>query len=100
LNYYKVEKREDLYYLIGNNEVVLPESPIVFYKIKETLPKSENLFMKYMKQAMSAMKKSSVETSPIVPQSDSNKKIYRPLLPLIRKKFMNSRKSDSKKISL
>jgi GTP pyrophosphokinase len=74
LNYYKVEKREDLYYLIGNNEVVLPESPDRFYKIKETLPKSENLFMKYMKQAMSAMKKSSVETSPIVPQSDSNKK--------------------------
>ena len=74
LNYYKVEKREDLYYLIGNNEVVLPESPDRFYKIKETLPKSENLFMKYMKQAMSAMKKSPVETSPIIPPSDSNKK--------------------------
>jgi GTP pyrophosphokinase len=74
LNYYKVEKREDLYYLIGNNEVVLPESPDRFYKIKETLPKSENLFMKYMKQAMSAMKKSPVETNPIIPPSDSNKK--------------------------
>lgn len=71
LNYYKVEKKEDLYYFIGNNDVMLPDNPAVFSKLKETVPKSENLFVRYVKQAMNAMKKAPSE--PITVASLSKK---------------------------
>lgn len=57
LRYFKVDRKEDLYYLIGNNDVVLPENAQKFFTVKESAPKTENLFVRYMKQAMSAMKK-------------------------------------------
>ncbi|HOV71638.1 MAG TPA: GTP pyrophosphokinase, partial [Dysgonamonadaceae bacterium] len=53
--------KEDLYYLIGNNDITLPDNPNVFYKVKEGAPKSENLFVRYVKQAMNAMKKAPSE---------------------------------------
>lgn len=56
LNYYNVEKREDLHYMIGNIDIVLPSSPDQFYQ-KKAQPKQENLLVRYMKQAMSAIKK-------------------------------------------
>lgn len=62
LNYYKVEKREDLHYLIGNAEVKLPASKDVFHRYREEQPKQDNLFVRYMKQAMGVMKKSPDDT--------------------------------------
>ena len=58
LNYYQVDNKEILYYLIGNNEIVLPESSSVFFNVKVPIKKQDNLFVRYMKQAMSAMIKS------------------------------------------
>lgn len=60
LHYYKLEKKEDLFYFLGNGDISLPDASSKFYKIKDDAPqKSNNLFVRYMKQAMSAMKKSS-----------------------------------------
>lgn len=60
LNYYKIEKRDDLFYLIGKEDVKLPDDPAVFFKVKDAdLPKQDNLLVRYMKQAMSAIKKPS-----------------------------------------
>lgn len=61
LNYYNVEKREDLHYMIGNKDITLPANFEQFYK-KKPEPKQENLLMRYMKQAMSAIKKSPAES--------------------------------------
>ena len=58
MNYYQVENKELLYYLIGNNEVVLPDSLSVFFNVKVPVKKQDNLFVRYMKQAMNAMIKS------------------------------------------
>lgn len=57
LNYYKIEKREDLYFLIGNNDIVLPNNPGVFFNVKQVPEKQDNLFVRYVKQAMNALKK-------------------------------------------
>ncbi len=57
LHMYKAENKEDLYYLIGNNEVILPADKKAFIKIKEEPEKKDNLFVRYVKQAMSAIKK-------------------------------------------
>jgi GTP pyrophosphokinase len=59
MNVYNAENKEDLYFLIGNNEIILPQDKQVFIKVKEEPDKSENLFVRYMKQAMSAIKKPS-----------------------------------------
>lgn len=64
LNYYNIERREDLHYAIGNGEIELPESKEIFLKQKELHPKQDNLFMRYMKQAMGVIKKA--------PHDDSN----------------------------
>lgn len=64
LNYYNIERREDLHYAIGNGEIELPESKEIFLKQKEQHPKQDNLFMRYMKQAMGVIKKA--------PHDDSN----------------------------
>ncbi len=58
LHYYKIEKLEDLFYLIGVNEIELPQDKTKFYKI-DTEKQSDNLLMRYMKQAYHAMRKSS-----------------------------------------
>jgi GTP pyrophosphokinase len=54
---YNAENKEDLYFLIGNNDIILPQDKQVFIKVKDEPAKSENLFVRYMKQAMSAIKK-------------------------------------------
>lgn len=67
LNYYKSEKREDLHYGIGNGEFKLPDSKEIFLRVREPQPKQDNLFVRYMKQAMSAIIKS--------PEENKNPKI-------------------------
>ena len=57
LHAYNAENKEDLYFLIGNNDIILPQDKQVFIKVKDEPTKSENLFVRYMKQAMSAIKK-------------------------------------------
>ena len=60
LHLYKAENKEDLYFLIGSNEVTLPDSSEAFQKVKTTESESEkqdNLFVRYVKQAMNAIKK-------------------------------------------
>lgn len=59
LHSYKAENKEDLYFMIGHNEVILPTSKNVFFKIREEPEKQDNLFVRYMKQAMNAIKKPS-----------------------------------------
>ncbi len=53
-----------MHYAIGNGEIELPESKEIFLKQKELHPKQDNLFMRYMKQAMGVIKKA--------PHDDSN----------------------------
>ncbi|MBF6597032.1 MAG: bifunctional (p)ppGpp synthetase/guanosine-3',5'-bis(diphosphate) 3'-pyrophosphohydrolase [Fermentimonas sp.] len=54
---YNAGNKEDLYFLIGNNDIILPQDKQVFIKVKDEPEKFENLFVRYMKQAMSAIKK-------------------------------------------
>ena len=88
LHIYKAENKEDLYFLIGNNEVTLPENREGFKKMKSPTPeKQDNLFMRYVKQAMNAIKKSpepkvangvEVESkTKIVPMEPTNPKVNR-----------------------
>ncbi|MBK5195160.1 MAG: bifunctional (p)ppGpp synthetase/guanosine-3',5'-bis(diphosphate) 3'-pyrophosphohydrolase [Proteiniphilum sp.] len=58
LHSYKAENKEDLYFLIGNNEVQLPADKETFVKLKAEPQKQDNLFVRYVKQAMSAIIKS------------------------------------------
>ena len=60
LHYYDVERKEDLYYQIGNNELELPQDYTKFYKFKQK-EQSDNLLLRYMKQAYNAMRKQSDE---------------------------------------
>ena len=57
LNYYKIENRDDLHYAIGNGEIELPQSKEILLKQKLGEPKQDNLFVRYMKQAMGVIKK-------------------------------------------
>jgi guanosine-3',5'-bis(diphosphate) 3'-pyrophosphohydrolase len=57
LHMYKAENKEDLYYMIGNNDIILPADKKAFIKIKDEPEKKDNLFVRYVKQAMSAIKK-------------------------------------------
>lgn len=59
-NYYKIEKRDDLFFMLGNNELQLPHDRADFFKQKaEDDPKQDSLIMRYMKQAMNAIIKPS-----------------------------------------
>ncbi len=63
LNYYKVEKREDLHYGLGSGNFKLPDSVDKLLRQRESVePKQDNLFVRYMKQAMSGFKKLPEET--------------------------------------
>lgn len=64
LHSFKADNKEDLFFMIGNNEITLPVEKNAFSKMKSTDDSSrqDNLFVRYMKQAMSAIKKSPVET--------------------------------------
>ncbi|MDR2815091.1 MAG: RelA/SpoT family protein [Proteiniphilum sp.] len=57
LHVYKAENKDDLYYLIGNNDVPLPSGKEAFFKMKPAPEKQDNLFVRYMKQAMNVIKK-------------------------------------------
>ena len=58
LNYYKTERREDLHFGIGSGELKLPDTRDKLLKQREfTEPKQDNLFVRFMKQAMSGFKK-------------------------------------------
>lgn len=57
LHVYKAENKDDLYYMIGNNEVLLPSNKDAFFKMKVEPEKQDNLFVRYMKQAVNAIKK-------------------------------------------
>lgn len=85
-SYYKAEKKDDLYFLIGNNDVILPADRSVFFKMKTDAEKQDNLFVRYMKQAMNVIKKSPNDVKPLsgaeneveaVPAEKENKKIDR-----------------------
>ncbi|MGI6572760.1 MAG: RelA/SpoT family protein [Fermentimonas sp.] len=59
LHIYKAENKEDLYFLIGSNKVTLPETREALRKMKPSTPeKQDNLFVRYVKQAMNAIIKS------------------------------------------
>ena len=62
LHYYDIDKKEDLFYKIGNNDIDLPRDYAEFYKNKKDV-QSDNLLLRYMKQAYNAMRKTSDEAS-------------------------------------
>ncbi|MDR0422411.1 MAG: RelA/SpoT family protein [Proteiniphilum sp.] len=57
LHIYKAENKDDLYFLIGNKSVSLPPDREAFFKMKIEPEKQDNLFVRYMKQAMNVIKK-------------------------------------------
>lgn len=59
-SYFGIDKREDLFFTLGDGEVKLPDSIDVILKQKAPQTKQENLFMRYMKQ-MGVIKKSQSE---------------------------------------
>lgn len=58
LHIYRAENKEELYFLIGNKEITLPPNKDAFFKMKIEPDKQDNLFVRYMKQAMNAIIKS------------------------------------------
>ena len=70
LHMYKAENKEDLYFLIGNNEVSLPTDKSAFIKMKTDPEKNDNLFVRYVKQAMSAIKKPQGDNKAAKKESD------------------------------
>ena len=62
LHYYDIERKEDLFFKIGNNEIELPQDYNKFFKAKEK-DQSDNLLLRYMKQAYHAMRKQSDESA-------------------------------------
>ena len=70
LHYYNIDKKEDLFYQIGNNDVELPQDYTKFYNVKEK-DQSDNLLLRYMKQAYNAMRKPSDDVSKIKIDIDS-----------------------------
>lgn len=86
LHSYKAENKEDFYFLIGNNDVALPADKNAFFKIREEPEKQDNLFVRYMKQAMNAIKKPSSD------QKSVNKDAESPMLRLESEKSRVNRK--------
>ena len=58
LHYYNIDRKEDLFYQIGNNEIELPQDYKTFFKDKSK-EQTDNLLLRYMKQAYKAMRKTS-----------------------------------------
>ena len=81
LHSYKAENKEDLYYMIGNNEVALPIQKEAFFKLKEVPERQDNLFVRYVKQAMNAIKKSPQESGKVI-QAGGDEGIERPIPPM------------------
>ena len=66
LHYYNIDKKEELFYKIGNNDIELPQDYSEFYNNKKDAP-SDNLLLRYMKQAYNAMRKPSDDGSKTKP---------------------------------
>lgn len=56
LDYYKRDNKEDLFYAIGNNDIGLPQKIEKLQNIRKQ--NSNNVLMRYVKQAFSAVRKS------------------------------------------
>ena len=61
LHYYDIDRKEDLFYQLGNNDIELPQDYAKFYKLDKLKDQSDNLLLRYMKQAYNAMRKQSDE---------------------------------------
>ena len=72
LHYYDIDKKEDLLYRIGNGDIELPQDYSEFYKNKKDV-QSDNLLLRYMKQAYNAMRKPSEEGAKAKPLQDVEK---------------------------
>ena len=72
LHYYNVDRKEDLFYQIGSNEIELPQNYKVFFKEKST-EQSDNLLLRYMKQAYKAMRKPSDDSAKEKTEIESKK---------------------------
>ena len=93
LHYYDIDKKEDLYYLIGNNELELPQDYTKFFKESQK-EQSDNLLLRYMKQAYNAMRKQSDDNAKNKPTSNSikdskNKKLERSSSTINKKEVYN-----------
>lgn len=96
-SYFGIDKREDLFFTLGDGEVKLPDSIDVILKQKAPQTKQENLFMRYMKQ-MGVIKKSqseekSKEEKDVKTTEDDNgkidpKKVYKLVEVNFRKNFI------------
>lgn len=96
-SYFRIDKREDLFFTLGDGEVKLPDSIDVILKQKAPQTKQENLFMRYMKQ-MGVIKKSqseekSKEEKDVKTTEDDNgkidpKKVYKLVEVNFRKNFI------------
>ena len=75
LGYYKKEKKDDLFFAIGNKEIDLPEKAEKLSQLIKQGGTSGNLLMRYMKQAIKAVKKSD-KTDTLSDSSDHNEKDF------------------------
>ena len=64
LYYYNIDRKNDLFYQIGNNDIELPDDYTDFFKDKKK-DVSDNLLLRYMKQAYNAMRKASDDSSKV-----------------------------------
>lgn len=70
LDYYKVAKKEDLFFAVGNKTIVLPAKPALLFKdTKDTA--NSNFLMRYVRQAFRTKKKET-ETATISDTDDLN----------------------------
>ena len=93
LHYYDIDKKEDLYFLIGNNELELPQEYTKFFKENQK-EQSDNLLLRYMKQAYNAMRKQSDDSAKDKSISNSikdskNKKLERSSSTINKKEVYN-----------
>lgn len=95
LHMFKAENKEDLYYLIGNKDVNLPKDKNTFLNVKTESEKNENLLLRYVKQAVNAIKKSQTENKSIKSNNadDVNENIEPTITPSINEKSRIDRKS-------
>ncbi len=100
LNHYKVEKRDDLHFKIGNGEIILPDSIGKLLSNDTAPPKQDNLFIRYMKQAMNVIKKSADETkmdTPVAPGDKNNGTALLPQNTIDRKAVYRLQENNFKK---
>ncbi len=64
LHYYNIDRKDELFYQIGNNEIELPQNHTDFFKVKDK-EQSDNLLLRYMKQAYNAMRKPSDDSAKV-----------------------------------